>query len=100
MGAQSGVTREGLNYGQLGKIAFPLAPIEEQLRIVKIIEISLTNSYGLERLGKDALDKLEILEQSVLRAAFAGRLIDSHSPKATESETKETTQTQLDDFQT
>ncbi len=75
MGTQSGVTRQGLNYGQIREMVFPLAPFSEQERIVAEIEKQFTRLdqavVSLRRLQTN----LSRYKASVLKAACEGRLV-------------------------
>ena len=95
MTSQSGVTREGLNYSQVRSIRFPLAPLGEQNQIVKIVGNMFENSFLLGKTVENSLDKLQILEQSILKVAFSGKLVHT---SGNEPESPHHGQTQLDDF--
>ena len=75
MGTQSGVTRQGLNYGQIREMALPLAPLPEQERIVAEIEKQFTRLDQAEASLQRLQSNLARYKASVLKAACEGRLI-------------------------
>jgi len=72
---ESGVTREGLNYGQIKSFKVPLAPLGEQERIVSSIANMLSQAHIVEKAVLDGLRQTEYLEQSILAKAFRGELV-------------------------
>jgi type I restriction enzyme S subunit len=74
MKAQSGVTRQGLNYSQIRALLIPLTSISEQHRLVEKIERLLAES----RTAREALERVPALlkrfRQAVLAKAFRGDL--------------------------
>lgn len=73
-GFVGGTTRLKLNQGNLKKIPVPLAPLEQQKRIVaKIEELFSHIDAGIEALNK-AKTLLKQYRQSVLKAAVTGEL--------------------------
>ncbi len=73
-GYVGGTTRLKLNQGNLKKIPVPLAPLEQQKRIVaKIEELFSHIDAGIEALNK-AKQLLKQYRQSVLKAAVTGEL--------------------------
>ncbi len=73
--AQSGVTREGLNYSQLRSINVPLAPINEQRRIVAKIEELFSFADQIDKSVEKARNQTEVIEQTILAKAFRGELL-------------------------
>lgn len=72
-----GTTISGLTKKQLKDLPFPLPPLNEQHRIVaKIEELFSELEKGVESL-KRAREQLKVYRQSVLKAAFEGRLTES-----------------------
>ncbi len=73
---QSGSTRKRISRGNLATIGFPLPPLSEQHRIVaKIEELFSQLDAGVEELKK-ARAQLKRYRQSVLKAAFEGKLTE------------------------
>jgi type I restriction enzyme S subunit len=71
---QSGSTRKRISRKNLTTIALPLAPINEQHRIVaKIEELFSELDKGIESL-KTAREQLKVYRQAVLKHAFEGKL--------------------------
>ena len=69
----SGTTFLELSAKKAGEIEFPLAPIEEQREIVKILDKIFTK-YDKTKILRDQLDKIELLKKSILAKAFRGEL--------------------------
>ncbi|MHB8789967.1 MAG: restriction endonuclease subunit S [Desulfobulbaceae bacterium] len=70
-----GQTRPGLNKSILVKIAVPLPNIEEQKVILKMVDEALIDVDRQQKLVRDELNRSSLLRQSILRAAFAGKLV-------------------------
>ena len=64
-----------LNLGIIKTIPFPLCPLEEQRRIVQEIESRLSVCEKLEETLATSLRQAEALRQSILKQAFAGKLV-------------------------
>lgn len=86
MESQSGVTRQGLNYSQLRKIFFPLAPLAVQQYLVTKIE----SLFEQSRTARTALTHVPVLmaqfRRAVLDSATTGRLTEEwreiyHAPE-------------------
>lgn len=75
MGTQSGVTRQGLNYGQIREMTLPLAPLPEQERIVAEIEKQFTRLDQAMASLRRLQSNLARYKASVLKAACDGRLV-------------------------
>jgi type I restriction enzyme S subunit len=75
MGTQSGVTRQGLNYGQIREMVFPIAPLLEQKRIVAEIEKQFTRLDQAVASLRRLQGGLARYKASVLKAACNGRLV-------------------------
>lgn len=72
----SGTTFLELSSKEFGKIPIPLAPLNEQYRIVaKIEELFSELDQGIESLKK-AKEQLKIYRQAVLKSAFEGKLTE------------------------
>lgn len=75
---QKGTTRKRISRKNLNNIKFPIAPIEEQARIVQRLEELLSKlDYGLQDAEK-AKHKLNIFQQSILKEAFEGKLTHNY----------------------
>ena len=72
---QSGVTRQGLNYAQIRRLKVPLAPLNEQKMIVEKIGLIFNVILKIEMNLKQNFDYATGLKQSILKAAFKGRLV-------------------------
>lgn len=71
---QTGSTRKRISRGNLSKLQFPIAPLNEQHRIVaKIEELFSELDAGIESL-KTAQAQLKVYRQSLLKQAFEGKL--------------------------
>lgn len=77
---ESGVTREGLNYGQIRSLKIPIAPLNEQKLIGKIIAEMFAKATAVERVVQEELEQTESLERSILSRAFRGKLV-AQDPK-------------------
>ena len=72
---QNGVTREGLNYGQIRSFVVPLPSIEEQNEIVRRADALLEIADKIEGRYEKAKTQVEKLAQSILAKAFCGELV-------------------------
>lgn len=70
-----GVNQSNINGEKLCHYPFPLASREEQRQIVQEIESRLSVCDKLEESIKESLQKAEALRQSILKKAFAGKLV-------------------------
>ncbi len=70
-----GATRPRINTTQLKIAIIPLAPIQEQHRIVQLLESKLTICDKIEETISQSLQQAETLRQSILKRAFEGKLI-------------------------
>ncbi len=64
-----------LSVGKVKAIIFPLPPVAEQTRIVQEVSRLLSISDELESVIDAAIIRAERLRQSILKEAFAGRLV-------------------------
>lgn len=64
----------GISGEDLKQTPIPLAPLAEQREIVARIEALFAQAEATEYTAATALNNLQRLEQSTLRAAFAGEL--------------------------
>lgn len=71
----SGGVQPNLNLSIIKRLQFPLAPIEEQSRIIQEIESRLSVADKMEESITKSLQQAEALRQSILKKAFEGRLI-------------------------
>ena len=69
-----GSAQPGANASILSKLEVPIPPKNEQTRIVTAIESLQQRSNRARTLLSDIRPKLDILRQSILQAAFSGRL--------------------------
>lgn len=65
-----------LSAGRFATVEFPLAPIAEQHRIILEMERRLSVVAALEQTLAHNLARAEKLRQSILKRAFAGRLVE------------------------
>jgi type I restriction enzyme, S subunit len=70
-----GIGRPRLKLGEIKSIALPLPPFEEQSAIVREVERRLTAADRLAATLKQQLIRAGVTRQSLLREAFAGRLV-------------------------
>lgn len=71
---QTGSTRKRISRGNLSTVQFPIAPLNEQHRIVaKIEELFSELDKGIENL-KTAQAQLKVYRQALLKHAFEGKL--------------------------
>ena len=71
----TGSTFPNVSGAILSKILFPIPPIEEQVKLVEIMEKLLINRDKLIVLYQQKLKNLEELKKSILQKAFSGELI-------------------------
>ena len=69
-----GVNQSNINGTKLKTYPLPLAPLEEQQKIVSEIESRLSVCDKLEATIEEDLQQAEALRQSILKKAFEGRL--------------------------
>jgi type I restriction enzyme S subunit len=79
---QGGVTREGLNYGQVRDFIIPVPPMEEQQEIVRRVESMFKLADAVEKLVAAAAARAEKLTQAVLAKAFRGELAPTEAELA------------------
>ena len=72
---QSGTTRMRISKKNLGKIIFPVPPLNEQKRITSKIESIFDKINAIVKNVDDTIQFLHILKQSVLKQAFEGKLV-------------------------
>src|SRR5205823_494142 len=73
--ASIGSTRAGFNTRLLEELDIPLPPVLEQVQIIAEIDQRLSVIDDLERNVEANLKRAERLRQSILKEAFAGRLV-------------------------
>jgi type I restriction enzyme, S subunit len=84
-----GTTRARVNLTIVRDIEIPLAPINEQNRIVlKLEELLSELEKGKEQL-QTSLEQLKVYRQSILKHAFEGKLTESNRKKKQFCDTKE-----------
>lgn len=72
---QTGVTREGLNYGQIREFKLPLPSLPEQHEIVRRVDALFRKADEIEARYKKAKAFVDRLTQSILAKAFRGELV-------------------------
>ena len=70
-----GIGRPRLNLSEIKSIIIPLPPLREQEQIVSEVEQRLSVVAQLEAIIQTNLKRAERLRQSILKEAFAGRLV-------------------------
>lgn len=70
----SGGVQPNLNLGIIKRLQFPLAPIEEQNKIIREIESRLSVADKMEESITKGLQQAEALRQSILKKTFQGKL--------------------------
>ena len=73
--ASRGTTISGVTKKQLSDLLLPVAPFNEQKRIVSKIESVFTRIDAVERYMESTLRLLGLLKSSTLKQAFEGRLV-------------------------
>jgi len=78
-----GVNQSNINGTKLKTYPIPLAPIEEQHRVIQELESKLTICDKIEETISQSLLQAETLRQSILKKAFEGKLVkfDSETSK-------------------
>ena len=71
----SATAQKNINVDYLDNLQIPLPPLPEQQRIVKEIEMRLSQAEAAEARIAEALQKTEALRQSILKKAFSGELV-------------------------
>lgn len=71
---QKGVTRQGLNYDQIRSIKVNLPPLEEQIEIIKYVELQDFNIHQIESQHSNKINSTSSLEKAVMQMAFDGLL--------------------------
>lgn len=74
-GVAYGATRLRMNLSIFREIPVPLAPLEEQMEIERIIDIFQNSIVQVERMIQIKTDQLGSLVQSILAKAFRGELV-------------------------
>ena len=68
-------TQANIGIGSIKSFVFPLAPLEDQHRVVQEIESRLSVADKMEQSIQVSLQKAEVLRQSILKKAFSGELV-------------------------
>lgn len=71
-----GTTMQNLNEKILQTVPVPLCSTQEQLEILRILDVNLTACDQLTAELAKQLKQAELLKQAVLKAAFSGNLLD------------------------
>lgn len=72
---QKGAVKAGLNLDDLKAFPVPICTIEEQNRVVQIIESRLSVTAKMEESIHKSMEQAEALKQSILKGAFEGKLM-------------------------
>ena len=75
LGNVAGVAITRLTLVKLNNSLLSFCPIQEQRQIVREIESRLSICYKMEQSIKAALEKSKVLQQSILKKAFEGKLL-------------------------
>src|SRR5579883_305310 len=67
-----------VNGSKLQAMAFPVPPLAEQAQIVAEVEARLSEIAKMEEVIEHSLRRAELERQSILREAFAGRLVEQN----------------------
>ncbi len=78
LGITKGVAQLKISLGRFRSIGLPLPPLAEQHRIVAEVDRRLSILHETEAQVEANLQRAERLRQSILAAAFSGRLVPSH----------------------
>jgi type I restriction enzyme S subunit len=73
-----GMTRDGINTDQLLNLPVAVPPLAEQAQIVAEVEARLSEIAKMEEVIEHSLRRAELERQSILREAFAGRLVEQN----------------------
>jgi type I restriction enzyme, S subunit len=71
----SGGVQPNLNLSMVKSIAIPIPPIEEQLELLRIVNMCMSTLQKLDRENIEATDSLDFLDRSILAKAFRGELV-------------------------
>jgi len=74
-GKGTGTTFNAITGDQLKRIFVPLAPLQEQHKIVEEIERRFSTADEVEKIAEQSLKQAEKLRQSILKRAFEGKLV-------------------------
>ena len=74
----SGTTRLKLTQSKMKNIPIPLPPIEEQKRIVDLIESLFSKLDRAKALAQNVIDNYELRRSAILHKAFKGQLTNSN----------------------
>lgn len=72
---QKGATKAGLGLDDIKGFPIPIAPIEEQEKIVQEIESRLSVCDKIEETIESSLQQAEALRLSIIKKAFEGKLV-------------------------
>lgn len=72
---QKGVAVRHLHLEDLRRLPIPVAPIQEQERVVQIIEDNIASTREVENDIERELARAEHLRQAILKRAFEGKLV-------------------------
>jgi type I restriction enzyme S subunit len=83
-----GATKAGLGLDDIKNFPVPIAPFEEQNKIVQEIESRLSVADKMEESINQSLKHAEALRQSILKKAFEGKLVASDTIETVKQEAK------------
>lgn len=72
--AQNGAAREGLNFSQIGEMAFALPPQHEQLEIVEFLNNQTSQLDTLTQEAQTAIALLQERRTALISAAVTGKM--------------------------
>lgn len=64
-----------INNRNVDPLPFPVRSLDEQLKIVSILETALTQADHLDQVMQESLARADALRQSILKRAFEGKLV-------------------------
>ncbi|MBI2419799.1 MAG: restriction endonuclease subunit S [Ignavibacteriales bacterium] len=73
--SKKGAVKAGLNLDDLKNFPVPISSVQEQIRIVEILDNKLTVCDKIEETITKSLQQAETLRQSILKKAFEGKLV-------------------------
>lgn len=83
-----GVNQSNINGTKLKTYPIPIAPLEEQNRIIQEIESRLSIADKIEETLKQSIQQADSLRQSILKMAFEGQLVAADTIETIKQTTK------------
>jgi len=81
--AKSTAGHQRISQGDLLRFRIPVAPLEEQVEILRAVEAAVSACHGLESIHAGMNADFGVLDQSILRQAFEGRLLAADATRST-----------------